>query len=202
MGRYFGRTVRFLMAALVTAAAATSAFAQAAPPPSVNGTISAIKGNLITLTLADGSVKQVALQSGTLIQERDVSSVGDIKAGDAMGVAARRDGAALIATNINIFSRELWDVVRRGQWLMSDGQTMTNAMVTDYAMGMSGHTLTMKYKEGTASITVPDGTPVHRLVTVKPAALTVGLQISVRGMSGSDGSLKAASVSFDGPARS
>ncbi len=202
MGRYFGRTVRFLMAALVTAAAATSAFAQAAPPPSVNGTISAIKGNLITLTLADGSVKQVALQSGTLIQERDVSSVGDIKAGDAMGVAARRDGAALIATNINIFSRELWDVVRRGQWLMSDGQTMTNAMVTDYAMGMSGHTLTMKYKEGTASITVPDGTPVHRLVTVKPAALTVGLQVSVRGTSGSDGSLKAASVSFDGPARS
>lgn len=202
MARFFGRGARFIVVTAVLLAAAASAFAQATPPAPLNGTISAIKGSVITLTLADSSVKQVMLQSGTLILEREVATVADLKAGDAMGVAARRDGDALIATSINIFSKEMWDGIRKGQWLMTDGQTMTNALVTDYAQGMSGHTLTMKYKEGTASITVPDSTIVHRLVTVKPAALAVGMKISVRGTDGTDGSLKAASVSFEGPAAS
>jgi len=38
-------------------------------------------------------------------------------------------------------------------------------------------------------------------VTVKPAALAVGLRIVVRGTAGADGTLKAASISFEGPAR-
>jgi len=201
MGRSFGRGARFILAAAVLALAASAAFAQAAPPiPSINGTISSISGNTLTLTLSDNSVKQVTLQSGTIILERDVAGVSDLKAGDAMGVAARRDGAALIATNINIFSKEMWDAVRKGQWLMSDGQTMTNALVTDYAEGMSGHTLTMKYKEGTASITVPDGVPVHRLVTVKQDALAAGMMVTVRYSGSSSGrTVTATSVFFDHP---
>ena len=202
MGMHSGRGARFIAAAVVLLAAATSAFAQASAPPPVNGTISAIRGTILTLALADGSAKQVTVQSATLILERDAVGVADLKAGDAMGVAARRDGTALIATNINIFAPQMWDVVRKGQWLMTDGQTMTNALVTDYAQSMSGHTLIMKYKEGTATITVPDGVPVHRLVAVKLAALAVGQQISVRGADATDGSLKAASISFDGPAKS
>ena len=202
MGMHSGRGARFIVAAAVLLAAAACAFAQASAPPPVNGTISAIRGTILTLALADGSAKQVTLQSATLILERDAVGVADLKAGDAMGVAARRDGTALIATNINIFAPQMWDVVRKGQWLMTDGQTMTNALVTDYAQSMSGHTLIMKYEEGTATITVPDGVPVHRLVAVKPAALAVGQQISVRGSDAADGSLKAASISFDGPAKS
>jgi hypothetical protein len=66
---------------------------------------------------------------------------------------------------------------------------------------MNGHTLIMKYAEGTATITVPDGIPIHRLVSMKPAALTPGMQIVVRGTAASDGTLKAASISFDGPAK-
>jgi hypothetical protein len=203
MDRYYGprRGALALVMTVVLAGAAAVGFSQAAGPAPISGTIASVKGNVLTLTLADKSVKEVVLQEKTLILEREAAGVGDIRAGDAMGVAARRSGTELIATSINIFSPQMWDVVRKGQWLMTSGETMTNAMVSDYAQGMSGHTLTMKYENGTAMITVPDGVPVHRLVTVKPEALTVGLQIAVRGTIGADGTLKAASINFEGPAR-
>jgi len=203
MDRFYGprRGALALIVMVLLAGAAAGGVAQAAGPAPISGTITSVKGSVLTLTLADKSVKEVALQEKTLILERDTVGVGDIRSGDAMGVAARRSGADLIATSINIFSPQMWDVVRKGQWQMTSGETMTNAMVSDYAQGMSGHTLTMKYNGGTATITVPDGIPVHRLVTVKPAALTVGLQISVRVTAGPDGALTAASISFDGPAR-
>jgi len=203
MDKFYGplRGARALVVVVLLAVAAAGGFAQAAGPAPLSGTIASVNGSVLTLTLADKSVKDVVLQEKTLILERDVAAVGDIRAGDAMGVAARRSGAELIATSINIFSPEMWDVVRKGQWQMTSGETMTNAMVSDYAQGMSGHTLTMKYENGTATITVPDGIPVHRLLSVKPAALAVGLQIVVRGTAGADGALKAASISFEGPAR-
>ena len=200
MGRFSGHRARFILAAVILLAAAAAAFAQASPPPpSVSGTISALRGNVLTLTLSDQSVKQLILQAGTVVLARETATVADLKAGEAMGVAARRDGAALIATAINIFSPEMWDGVRKGQWLMTDGQTMTNALVTDYAKAMNGNTLVMKYKDTTASITVPEGIPVHRLVTVKQGALQAGMSVMVRYNTASDGTLKAASVFFDRP---
>jgi hypothetical protein len=185
-------TLLALVAVLLTGAAA-GGFAQSAPPagpPPVNGTIVSVNGNIIRLALADKSQKDVAIQDTTLILERDTAAVGDIQPGDAMGVAARRSGGGLVATSINIFSKEMWNgAMRKGQWPMTGGETMTNALATSYAMGMSGHTLTMKYNDVMATITVPDGIPIHRLVTVKPGALTAGMMVSVRGSAGTDGTL-------------
>ena len=177
-------------------------FAQAAIPAPVTGTIVSVNGSNFTLALADSTQKTVMLLGSTLILERDTAAVDQIKPGDAMGVAARRSGMDLIATSINIFSREMWDVVRKGQWPMTTGEVMTNAMVSDYVQGLNGHTVTMKYADGTATIAVPDGIPIHRLVSMKREALVVGMQVVVRGNAGSDGTLTAASVSFDGPAKS
>jgi hypothetical protein len=86
------------------------------------------------------------------------------------------------------------------EFLMASGDTMTNGMVSGYMQGMNGHTLTMTYPTGKSTITVPDGIPIHRLLSVKPGALTAGLQIVVRGTD-ANGTLKAASFSFDGPAK-
>jgi hypothetical protein len=199
------RTLLVLVAVLL-AGVVVGAFAQSAPPagpPPVNGTIVSVNGNIIRLALADKSQKDVAIQPTTLVLERDTAAVGDIQAGDAMGVAARRSGSDLIATSINIFSKEMWNgAMKKGQWPMTSGETMTNAVVTSYVVGMSGHTLVMKYNDVMATITVPDGVPIHRLVTMKPGALAAGMMVSVRGSDGSDGTLKAAAISFEGPARS
>ena len=59
----------------------------------------------------------------------------------------------------------------------------------------------MKYPDGTSMITVPDGIPIHRFVSVKPATLAYGMRIVVRGTAESDGTLKAAFINFDGPAK-
>ncbi|MGO9309294.1 MAG: hypothetical protein ACLQDL_09770 [Spirochaetia bacterium] len=196
-----GRAALLFSIALLLGVSATAGFAQAAPPPPVTGSIVSINGTKITLALADNTQKTVVLQASTLILARDAADMSQITAGEPLAVTSRRSGTDLIATNINIFSREMWSVVRKGQWVMDTGDMMTNAMASDYAQGMNGHTLTMKYAEGTSTITVPDGIPVHRLTTVKPAALAAGMQVVVRGTAESDGTLKAAFISFDRPAR-
>ncbi len=190
-----------ILAVILFGLAGFGAFAQAANPASLDGTIVSVDGGTVTVTLADGTRKSAQLQAGTLILEREVATVDQLQPGEAMGVAARRSGTELIATNINIFAKELWDVVRKGQWPMTTGEVMTNAMATDYLPGTSGHTLTMKYRDGTATITVHDGVPVHRLVSMPQAALIVGLHVVIRGSANADGSLKAASVSFEGAAK-
>jgi len=107
----------------------------------------------------------------------------------------------MVAISINIFAPEMWDGVRKGQFPMTTGDTMTNAVVTKYAAGVKGRVVSMKYADGTSEITVPDGTQIHRLVAARPAALTVGLHITVRGSAGPNGSITATSVSFEQPAK-
>ncbi|MGA2975987.1 MAG: hypothetical protein ABSF77_11820 [Spirochaetia bacterium] len=196
------RLAFFTLFSLYLGAAALIGFSQAMTAAvSVDGTIVSIAGNTMTLTLADKTLRTVALQESTIILERVAATLEEIKAGDALGVAARRTDNALIATNINIFSAEMWDGVRKGQFPMTTGEVMTNALVTDYVTAVQGRSLTMKYNEGTTTITVPDGVPIHRLLTVKPAALVAGLHVVVRVTPSADGSLKAATVSFDQPAK-
>ena len=192
--RTVGRTV-LILAAL--AAFGATGFAQAALAPSVDGTISAISGTLVTLTLADGTSRSVTLQGSTMVLARQVATLDAITAGDAVGVAARRDNNALVATNINIFAPRMWDIVRKGQFPMADGQTMTNAVVAQSVKGVRGRTLTMKLTEGITSISVPDEVPIHRLVALTTSSLAVGLHVVIRGSATADGTFTAASVSFD-----
>ena len=173
--------------------------ATAAP---VSGTIVSINGTNVTLAFADNTQKTVVLQASTLVVERDPAELNQIQTGDALAVMSHLFGKNLIASNINIPFNEIWNAVRKGQWVMTTGDMMTNAMVAEYVQGVNGHTLTMKYADGTSTITVPDGIQIHRLVSMKPAALAVGMQIIVRGTAESNGTLKAAFISFDGPAKS
>ena len=181
---------------------ATGGFAQAAVSAPVSGTIVSINGTNVTLALADKTQKTVVLQASTLVLERDTAELNQIQTGDALGVTSHRSGTDMVASSINIFAEEMRGVVRMDQFLMASGDWMTNGTVSGYIQSMNGHTLTVKYPSGTAMITVPDGIPIHRLVSMKPAALAAGMQIVVRGTAQSDGTLKAASISFNGPAKS
>jgi hypothetical protein len=201
MSRMQGRFALTVSLVVFMSVITLGAFAQAAVP-AVSGTILSISGDRVTISLADKTQKIVVLQGSTLVLEREVAAVDQIRTGDAMGVAARRSGSDLVATSINIFSAEMWDVVRKGQWPMATGETMTNATVTDYVRSVNGRTLTMKYKDVMATITVPDGVQVHRLVSMKQTDLSAGMQVTVRGTPGADGTMVAGSVSFDAPAKS
>ena len=197
-----GRTALLFSIVFLLGVTATAGFAQAAPSAPVSGTIVSINGTSVTLALADNTQKTVVLQASTLVVERDPAELNQIRAGDALAVTSHRSGKDLIASSINVFSKEMWNVVRKGEWVMTTGDMMTNAMVSEYVQGVNGHTLTMKYAGGTSTIAVPDGIQIHRLVSMKPAALAAGMQIIVRGTAESNGTLKAAFISFDGQAKS
>lgn len=197
-----GRTALLLSIVFLLGVTATAGFTQAVPSAPVSGTIVSINGTDVTLTLADNTRKTVVLQASTLVVERDPAELNQIQTGDALAVTSHRSGKDLVASSINIFSKEMWNVVRKGEWAMATGDMMTNATVSQYVQGVNGHTLTMKYAEGISTIAVPDGIQIHRLASMKPAALAAGMQIVVRGTAESNGTLKAAFISFDGPPKS
>jgi hypothetical protein len=166
---------------------------------SVTGTIVSVKGLTFVVSLADGTQKTVTLKDGALVLDRQVTTPDQIKAGDAVGVAATQDNNALTATSINIFAPEMWANMKEAQFNMPSGQIMTNAMTAQVAQNTQGRTLTLKMAMGNVTITVPDGIPVHRLVAVKPDQLIAGLKVTFRAMAAADGSLTASGASFDQP---
>jgi hypothetical protein len=191
-----GRLALFLV--LLCVLSPLAAVAQAtAGAGSLDGTIVSIKGNVIVVALADKTQKTVTLKDGAMILDRQLATADQIKAGDALGVAAKSDNGALIATSINIFAPQMWDVVRKGQFPMTTGETMTNAMTAQVVQNSQGHVLTMKVDMGNAMITVPDGIVIHRLVIVKADQLTAGLHVMIRTTADASGNLTASSVSYD-----
>lgn len=197
--------MRLFVAFLALTGGALAGYAQAMTTViPAEGTITAIDGSTITLTQADKMTRTITLQDKTVVLMRQVVGLDQVKVGDAMGVASRRgsDGS-MVAVYINIFAPEMWSspVMRKGEFPMQTGDTMTNAVVTQYAMSVKGRVVTMKYADGTSTITVPDDTQIHKLVAVKPSALTTGLKINVRGSLGPNGTIVANSISFDQPAK-
>ncbi|HTP58422.1 MAG TPA: hypothetical protein VMM82_05850 [Spirochaetia bacterium] len=194
------RPVVFLLAAFLAFGAAGAAFAQAANAVSVDGTVASLDQGRITLTAADGTTKEAVLSPATMVLERQKATLSDILKGDAMGVTAHRaEDGNMTATAINIFPSGLYKVVKKGQFPMQQpGQIMTNAVVSAYMASGNGHQLTMKYAGETYPIVVPDDTQIFRLLAVDRGMVKQGMHILVRGSQNADGTIKAASVSWDG----
>jgi hypothetical protein len=169
--------------------------AQAAAPTPIQGTIVSIEGSTLVLAAADGSSSRVVLESDTGIFGREPSTLDSIKPGEAMGVTATRaDDGSLTATIINVFTPQIWQKARKGQWDMGPpGLVMTNEQVERVAAGVTGGTLYMKYEMLTAAIAVPTSAEIWRLVPIKLSDLKQGMKVSVRFAPG----MKAAMVSTD-----
>ncbi len=190
-----------LLVALIFTGAAGTAAAQSSMQAMVGGTIATVGADGVTITAPDGTAKSVAIGPSTLVLGRERATLDSIQQGDALGVTATREpDGSLSATEINIFSKELWAFVRRarsGQFPMSSGKIMTNEEVTQLVPGSGGHVLSMQYAGNTATINVPDGVVVHRLVTESAGDLKVGMRVLVRGSYGADGTLDASSINFE-----
>jgi hypothetical protein len=171
---------------------------QSASSSSLDGVIAGLTSDALTLTLADGSTRTAKISADTLFLVREAAALQDIKAGDALGVTARRgDDGGLIATAINIFTPELYKTVRKGQFPMQQpGLIMTNALVSQYAQGVEGRLLRMQVDNAQSAISVPEGVNISRIVSLKISDLKTGNHVTVRGTAAADGSISASSINL------
>ncbi len=198
--RWLGSLVLVIAAAVIWTGEMSAGAAPADQVTVAEGTIAAVNGSSLTIAPAGGAKKAVKVEPDTLILSRQATTLGAIKPGDALGVAAKRGAhGSLTAISINILPPELWSRARKGQFPMASGDVMTNAVVTEYADRVDGRTLYMKYNEGTATIIVPTATEIHRLAMAGLSDLKPGMRVTVRGISNPDGTIKASTITFDRP---
>ncbi len=177
-----------------------SAVALAAPVPAsqAEGTITVLDTGAVTVTTRAGNQVRIAVTGDTLVIQRTLVKLEDIKPNDMVGVTARREAdGSLTAISINIFSPEFKGRVRAAQFVMDTGNIMTNATVFQNVRRIEGRTLYLKLGDGTAVIAVPKEAEVFRLTVIKFSELQPGMRVVVRGTSASDGGMVATTITVD-----
>jgi hypothetical protein len=134
----------------------------------LRGTIEKIDATSIVLKERSGETMTLAIADNLAVGEVLPVDPAVIQSGTFVGVAALpgADGA-LSALEVLVFPEPMRGTGEgHSQWDLQPGSTMTNATVASIVPGAKGRTMTLRYKDGTQTIVVPEGIPV---VTLKPA---------------------------------
>lgn len=188
-----------LLAAASLIAVTGPAFAQSMqarlPVEKVSGVIAAVSGDEVDITAADGTKDVVMLGDKSRIALTMPIAIDEIKPGSFIGAGAQADGkGGNTAVEITVFpesARGLGEGFRK--WDQGPNSTMTNGTVSE-VVGTSNRTLTVTYKGGQQKVTIPDGTPLTTFAVADKTALVAGAHVLVRGIKGTDGSVKAAFI--------
>ncbi|MDR7554979.1 MAG: DUF5666 domain-containing protein [Armatimonadota bacterium] len=195
-------SVAVLLALGVVNGGAGPAGAAPAPVDRADGVIAAIEGTTVVITTRTGTTVRVLTTADTRFLLRQPARLEQIRPNDFVGVTARREpDGSLVALAITIFPPEFKGRVREGQFPMETGNLMTNAYVFQNVRRVEGRVLYLKFPEGTAVIAVPRDAEIFRLTVIRLADLRSGMRVMARGGLQADGSLTAASVTVEGPAR-
>lgn len=173
--------------------------ATAAPAAAVviPATITSASPDGLVVSTQNGPI-QVKMTAQTRVQKRVPAGLEDIKVGDYVGAAARREAnGSLTAVYINVFQGGLRAQIPQGQSSVDAGNVMTNAVVTDSVAAVSGRTLTLALPGGPVRIDVPPGTEIARQFVTTRADLKAGRNVTVRGTQNADGSVTATSITIN-----
>ena len=133
----------------------------------VRGTVEAMDGEMYVVKTRSGDTVKVALTDKPLFVAMAKVSMADIKPGMFVGTTAlpQADGS-LRAVEVHIFPEAMRGTGEGHRpWDLEPNSTMTNANVEAAVAGVSGQTLTMKYKGGEKTVVV---TPQTVVVTYAP----------------------------------
>lgn len=137
------------------------------PVVRIRGAITAIDGDTLTIKPRIGDPVMVKLVDGIKVASANKAQIADIKPDSYIGTAAtpQPDGS-LKALEVAVFAPSM-----RGTgdghypWDLEKENTMTNGAVGALA-GTTSRTITVTYKGGEKTITVPDDVPI---VTLDPS---------------------------------
>jgi uncharacterized protein YwbE len=156
---------------ILVGSAWTEGFAQAPAPVRVRGTIEKVDGDTLSIKSREGQDLIVKLAPNAGVSAVVKASLADIKTGTFVGIAALADGkGGWRALEVLIFPEALRGTGEGDRpWDLVPESTMTNATVTDVVTKADAHSLTLKFKEGEKTFSVPPGTPI---VTFAPGDRT------------------------------
>ena len=187
--------VGLLLGAL--AAMSTAALAQNAVR--VRGTITAFDGTVLSLKSRDGKDLKLQLADNATVAAAKAITLADLKPGDYVGAASlKRPDGALVAREVHTIAPTVPE--GHGPWDLEPGSMMTNATVGEIVQGSGSRELTLKYKNGTQKILVPEGTPIVTTIPADRSFLIPGEYVFVATRVEADGNITALriQVSKDG----
>jgi hypothetical protein len=158
----------------------------------VRGTIERIDGSIYVIKARDGAELKVALADNPVIAGVVEASLSEIKQGSFVGVTAmpQADGSQS-ALEVHIFPEAM-----RGTgeghypWDLRPSSTMTNANVEQIVTSVDGRTLTLKYKDGEKTISVPVNTPIVTYMQGDKRDLKPGAKVFIAAVRQPDGTLQ------------
>jgi Domain of unknown function (DUF5666) len=187
------------IAFLAGALALASATAEAQTNMRVRGTITAIDGNTLMVKSREGKDLTFTLPDNVGVAVAKAIKFEDIKPGDYVGsTATKRADGMLVALEVHYLPPQ----VPSGNipWDLAPNTSMVNANVEAMVNETGTRELTLKYKDGTQKVMVPEGVPLVRAVPGARSDLRVGEYVFLIAQVKPDGKMVAPriQVSKDG----
>jgi len=185
------------LALLLLAFACTAAWAQT--NVRVRGTITALKGDLLSVKSRDGRDIQLLLLPDSQVVFVMKTTIAEMGPNAYVGVTSVKDSQGrLVAKEVHSIGPQVPQM--HGPWDSTPNSFMTNANITATAQASGGNELTLKNKEGEHKILVTKDTEVVTFVPGSRADLKPGETIFSGARVESDGRFVAprVAVSKDG----
>jgi hypothetical protein len=193
----------------VTGAAALAA--QPAAPAPVSGTVLSVAKDALQIRTPEMQQINVAIGAQTRVVDTVTITLADIRSGDFLGTTASPKDGKLVASEVHVFDEALRGTGEGHYPWTQPGSTMTNGAVTTMTNGAvstqgtaqkagEGLTMTVTYKGGQQTVTVPPGTPVTKVTVVDASRVKAGARVTVFGTPKNETTLDANLISLTPPA--
>jgi len=187
------KRLAFVLLAFITA----SAFAQT--NVRVRGTITGLKGDVLSVKTREGKDVNLQLAPDTAVVVPKKGTAADFKPGTYAGITSVKgpDGR-LVAKRVHALGPQVPQM--HGNWDSIPNSMMTNANIENIAQTSGGNELTMKYKDGEQKILVTPETEYYTFGPGTRADLKPGATIFTGARVGDDGKFMTSrvAVSKDG----
>lgn len=185
--------------ALISAPAlAQSGTGGQAGPVRLRGTIDAVSGDSMDVTVRDGTKFHVVVPGNVRTTYVIVAKLSDIQPNSYIGTAAapQADGT-LKALEVHVFPPSMRGSGEgfRPYDLEGGGSTMTNGTVGSL-VGTNGRIATVKYGNEEKKVLIPEDVPVVSFEPTDRSALKPGAKVTINGQRSPDGTVTAASVNI------
>ncbi len=186
---------RAVLVLLLAAGIARPVRAEELPSVRLRGTITTRTRDTLTVTTGAGDAVSVTMRADTSVIAVVPANFDRIRKGSFIGTAAMPgpDGT-LVALEVHVFPEELRGMGEGHRpFDLKPESTMTNGTVGD-VVGAAGRTLTVDYKGGEKTVTVPPDTPIVGLEPTDSGLLVTGAHVILFGSKQADGRVVATRI--------